>query len=59
MQPLVVVLDDLHWGEPLLLDLVEHLAEWNRSAPCLLVATGRPELRDLRPSLAEAAARRR
>src|SRR5439155_27221207 len=24
--PLVVVLDDLHWAEPTLLDLVEHLA---------------------------------
>lgn len=51
--PMVLVLDDLHWGEPLMLDLVEHLAEWNRSAPVLLVVTGRPELRQIRPALTE------
>ncbi len=51
--PLVVVIDDLHWAEPLLLDLVEHLLEWNRSAPVLLVVTGRPELREMRPRMTE------
>ena len=28
--PLVVVFDDVHWGEPTFLDLVEHLADWSR-----------------------------
>ena len=51
--PVVLVLDDLHWAEPLMLDLVEHLAEWTRTSPVLLVVTGRPELRDIRPSLAQ------
>jgi class 3 adenylate cyclase/tetratricopeptide (TPR) repeat protein len=51
--PVVLVLDDLHWGEPVLLDLVEHLAEWIRDRPVMLVATGRPELRDIRPTLVE------
>ena len=51
--PRVLVLEDLHWAEPLLLDLVEHLAEWIRDAPVLLVGTARPELRDMRPSLTE------
>jgi predicted ATPase len=27
-QPVVLVIDDLHWAEPLLLDLVEHLVQW-------------------------------
>ena len=27
-QPLVLVFDDIHWGEPTFLDLVEHLADW-------------------------------
>ncbi len=54
-RPLVLVLDDLHWAEPLLLDLVEHLAEWNKTVPVLLVVTGRPELRDMRPHLTESA----
>ena len=31
-RPLVIVLEDIHWAEPILLDLIEHLAR--RSAPC-------------------------
>ena len=41
--------DDLHWAEPTLLDLVEHVADWSRDAPILLVCTARPELLDARP----------
>ncbi len=49
-EPLVVVFDDLNWAEPTLLDLVEHIAEWSRDAPILLVAMARPDLLDLRPT---------
>ncbi len=55
--PLVVILDDVHWAEPMLLDLVEHLADWGREAGILLVAVARPEFRDLRPTLTEAGRR--
>jgi predicted ATPase/class 3 adenylate cyclase len=48
-RPLVVVLDDLHWAEPVLLDLVEHVADWARDAPILLCCVARPELLDARP----------
>jgi class 3 adenylate cyclase/tetratricopeptide (TPR) repeat protein len=50
-RPLVVVLDDLHWGEPALLNLVEYLA---RSSECtlLLLCLARLDLRELRPTLA-------
>ena len=51
-RPLVLVLDDVHWGQPTYLDLVEHLVEWVRDAPLLLVALARPELRELREALA-------
>ena len=51
-QPLVLVLDDVHWGQPTYLDLVEHLVEWVRDAPLLLVALARPELRESREALA-------
>jgi class 3 adenylate cyclase len=51
-RPLVVVLDDLHWGQPMLLDLVQHLVEWVRDAPVLIVALARPELRETRGALA-------
>ncbi|MGK5110884.1 ATP-binding protein [Geodermatophilus sp. CPCC 205506] len=51
-RPLVVVLDDLHWAEPTLLDLVEHVADWSREAPILLLCIARPELLDERPGWA-------
>jgi class 3 adenylate cyclase len=47
-QPLVVVFDDVHWGEPAFLDLVEHVADLSRDAPILLLCIARPELLDLR-----------
>ncbi|MEY2567023.1 MAG: hypothetical protein QOE35_1552 [Actinomycetota bacterium] len=56
-RPVVLVLEDLHWAEPLLLDLVEHLVEWTRAAPLLLVALARPELREIRPALVETGGR--
>src|SRR5579884_3093810 len=49
-QPLVVVLDDLHWAEEKLLDLVEHISDLSRGAPLLLLCMARPELLERRPS---------
>jgi DNA-binding SARP family transcriptional activator/tetratricopeptide (TPR) repeat protein len=48
-QPLILVFDDIHWGEARFLDLVEHLADWIHGVPVLLVCVARPELLDLRP----------
>jgi len=48
-RPLVVILEDLHWAEPTLLDLVEHLVEQSRRAPILLCCLARPELLEGRP----------
>ena len=48
-RPLIVVLDDVHWGEPTLLDLVDHIADWSREAPILLLCLARPEFLDSRP----------
>ncbi len=47
--PLVLVFDDIHWGEPTFLDIVEHIADWAREAPILLVCLARPDLLDARP----------
>jgi tetratricopeptide (TPR) repeat protein len=49
-QPLVVVLDDLQWGESTLLDLVEQVADLSQEAPIVLLCMARPELLELRPS---------
>ena len=48
-QPLVVVFDDLQWAEPTFLDLVEHVADFSRDAPILLLCSARAELLDDRP----------
>jgi class 3 adenylate cyclase len=48
-RPLVVVLDDLHWGEPTFLDLVEQVADLSRGVPILLLCMARPELLERRP----------
>ena len=51
-RPLVVLLEDAHWAEPALLDLVEHIVEWSSDAPIVFVCLGRSELVDERPRLA-------
>jgi len=48
-RPLVAVIDDIHWAEPTLLDLIEYVASFSRGHPLLLVCTARPELREHRP----------
>jgi class 3 adenylate cyclase/tetratricopeptide (TPR) repeat protein len=48
-RPLLVVLEDVHWAEPTLLDLVEHVSRWTRDAPILLLCVARPELLEERP----------
>jgi DNA-binding SARP family transcriptional activator len=48
-RPLVLVFDDIHWGEATFLDLVDHVADWVRDAPVLLVCLARPELLEARP----------
>lgn len=47
-QPLVLVLDDLHWAEPTLLDLVDQLVGSGKGR-LLVLCLGRPELLDQRP----------
>ena len=51
-RPLVVVLDDLHWAEPALLDLVEYVTRSSSGAPIFVLCTARPDLFDVRPSWA-------
>jgi class 3 adenylate cyclase/tetratricopeptide (TPR) repeat protein len=46
--PLVVVFDDIHWGEATFLDLLDYLADWIQGAPVLIVCQARPELLDVR-----------
>ena len=49
-RPLVVVFDDVHWAEPAFLDLVDHLTDWTRDAPVLVICLARLELLEARPA---------
>ena len=46
--PVVAVIDDLHWADPALLDLLEELAD-RVVGPVLFVCPARPELSERRP----------
>jgi class 3 adenylate cyclase/tetratricopeptide (TPR) repeat protein len=48
-RPLLVVFDDVHWGEPTFLELLEYLADWIRTQPVLFLCLARPELLETRP----------
>ena len=49
-RPLVVVLDDIQWGEETFLDLIEHVALLSSGASILLLCMARPELVERRPT---------
>ena len=51
-RPLVVVFDDVQWGEDTFIDLVDHIADLSRGAPILLLCIARPDLLDKRPGWA-------
>jgi DNA-binding SARP family transcriptional activator len=48
VRPLVLVLEDIHWAEPTLLDLVEYLAARDGGAPILVLCLARPDLLEAR-----------
>jgi class 3 adenylate cyclase/tetratricopeptide (TPR) repeat protein len=48
----VVVFDDVHWGEQTFLDLVDHITDWARDAPLLLICLARAELLEERAAWA-------
>jgi class 3 adenylate cyclase len=56
VRPVICVLEDLHWAEATLLDLVEGVARASRAAPILLLCTARPDLVEQRPSWGHRAA---
>lgn len=45
-RPLLLVLSELHWADPLVLALVDDLLDAMRSLPFVLVGTARPELEE-------------
>ncbi|MCA1726139.1 MAG: AAA family ATPase [Actinobacteria bacterium] len=50
--PLTLVIEDVHWAEPALLDLIEYLVEFTHGHRLLILATARPEFGQVRPEWA-------
>ncbi|HET7182031.1 MAG TPA: adenylate/guanylate cyclase domain-containing protein [Candidatus Limnocylindrales bacterium] len=48
-QMVVLLFEDLHWADPGLLDFIDHMLEWSRGLPILIVTLARPELLERRP----------
>ena len=49
-RPLVLVLDDIQWGESTLIDMLEYLMDFSTGFPWLFVCLARTELMEIRPS---------
>jgi class 3 adenylate cyclase len=50
-EPVLVCLEDMHWAEPTMLDLVDYVAAFARG-PIVLLCNGRSELLEARPAWA-------
>jgi class 3 adenylate cyclase/tetratricopeptide (TPR) repeat protein len=49
-RPVVLCIEDLHWAEPTLLDLVDYLAGWVHDTPLVILCLARPDLLERRPA---------
>jgi class 3 adenylate cyclase/tetratricopeptide (TPR) repeat protein len=48
-RPVIAVIEDVHWAELELLDLIEYVVDHSSKSPIMLVCEARPELLDRRP----------
>jgi len=48
--PTVMAFEDLENADPGLLDFIDHLVEWSKSYPILVIALARPEMLERRPN---------
>jgi predicted ATPase len=55
----MVVIDDVHWAAPTLLELMEHLVETVEDGPILLLCTARPDMLEMHPSWSDGPGARR
>ena len=51
----MLVFEDLQWADEGLLDFIEHLLDWSRDKPILIVTLARPELLERRPGFGRSA----
>jgi tetratricopeptide (TPR) repeat protein len=48
-RPLVLVVEDVHWADPALLEFIEYLVAWSEGAAILVIVTARPEIYERSP----------
>src|SRR5256884_1626317 len=58
-KPTAVIVEDLHWAEPTLLELMSYVLGEEADVPLLLIGTARPELEDEAPGFLGREGRRR
>ena len=58
-RPIALVVEDLHWAEPTLLELISYIAADEVDAQLVLVCSARPELEDVSPGYLRSEGRRR
>lgn len=49
VQPLIMVIEDLHWADEALIEFLEDLLVWSADAPIMVICTTRPELYEAHP----------
>lgn len=49
VHPLVLLIEDLHWADRVLIEFLEHLVDWSSEVPMLVLCTARPELYEQHP----------
>ena len=58
-RPTAIVVEDLHWAEPTLLELIAYIAAEDTDAPLVLVCSARPDLAEVSPGFLGSEGRRR
>jgi tetratricopeptide (TPR) repeat protein len=53
-QPHIIIVEDAHWADPSLLDLIDYISRQISDVPLVIVCSGRPELLESRPAWARA-----
>jgi class 3 adenylate cyclase/tetratricopeptide (TPR) repeat protein len=48
-RPVILLIDDMQWAEPMLVELLDHVVELSRGAPILVLCSARPELLEDHP----------
>ena len=50
VQPLIMVIEDMHWADDALVEFLEDLLVWSADAPIMVICTARPELYEAHPA---------